>query len=306
MKGSTMTTKTSTKSQPEIASLASTAKTADDYQALLTRIQSDLDAAETALSELEMRRKDVVLNGEDVDAYHRHLLTAAEKVKTLTAAADAVNDQLQDAIAKEARANLEARATTVREKSVPAYHDALRSLNSAMDAVLKVCDEIAVHRDQIEGLNELVDRKSRADLRISLSRLRADVTGDLAGPSQAFQPPKVHQMPGETDEAFELRLNNARNLASQRATLADPIRAKAEQAIMAIQANAFEMGAHERFRNHRVINTKSFIGPYGEAVLKVQNADPTLGNPYHKVTHSDIQESMPHSGPVRGVPSSNA
>lgn len=290
----------------EIANLASSAKSADDYQQLLSRVQAELDKAEDHLSALEARRKDVVLSGEDVDAYHRDLLTAAEKVKTLTAAVDAVTDQYETALAKEAKANLEAQARRVQAKSVPAYQSAFGRLLKAMDEVLKACDEITVYRDEIDGLNEIVDRKSRADLRISVSRLRADAVAKLAGSDKSAAPVRVDRMPGETDDAFDLRLNNARDTASRKAQAADPVRAKGEQAILAIQANAFEMGAHERFRNMRVINTKSFIGPYGEAVLKVQNADSSLGEPGHKVSHPDIRSAMPDGNSYRGMPSSNA
>ena len=299
-----------TKSQKTAVKLGKNAhSSAKDYEKVLADLGGQLERAKADLSALEDARKSVILNGEDIDIYHERIFKTAEKVKTLQAGLDEARRQQQKALAEEHERALMAEAKRAQEEFAPAYEKALRQFYEAMGDLVQASEQVANARRLIEGTNEFVIRNERHDLKVSIAHVRSSVTEALKSPSSTSDPKvaPIERMEGETDQAFILRRSNAEAAASRRNQLEDPIRSCGEKAMLAIQAHALEMGAHERARNYRMIATQAVFGPYAPAGHTIEkNVDPTLGDPSRRATHTDIVENSQGNGTYRGVPSSNA
>jgi hypothetical protein len=277
-------------------------QTSEEHLAVMTSVRRQLDEAEAACSELEQKRSSVVLSGGDIDAFHMDLFKAVEKVKTLDAALQTATKSYEAAVASEAQANLEERAEIARTKHTPALKEAWRKFHAATTAVVEASAGLNAALNEIEGVNHMVRHHGRTDLVLSLSRIRADVSQELGG--ETVERKRLVRMENESDEAFTLRQGNADSIGSKAAAQREPIRSQGEKALFAIQEHAFEMGAHERARNFRLVNAQNYVTQDGQMVEKITEANPGFKTKYQKVRHRDVDG--PSSGYDRGMPSSAA
>lgn len=290
---------TMTKSRPNIAKMAEAAQTAEQLAVVLFTVEEELAAAEDELGTLENRRQDVILNGENLEVFHRDLLMAREKVETFTMAKKSLSSRHEAAVAKEEIAALETHAASERGVISEGVKDCWRRLHSAMLTMRGIVDDLGRLRTQAESLNWQAERHGREDLKLPLQPLRAAVAVEIVGRPLQVAPMHVQRMGeriyvevsgvkeprGESDEAFGLREGNAQARAIREGELADPFKALGEHVLASIEEIVFDMDAHQRARNRRLVNVTSFKTHDGRAGKRITDTLGPDGTPMAGAPH---------------------
>lgn len=140
--------------------------TAAEYREALGNV--DVKAAEAAVDELEAKRHSLLLkDGADaeIEALEVDIRAGNREVERMHAAKSEITRLLAEVEAREAAAQIEARAATARSAQV----DGLRLLAELHDAAVNICrilDRLDQSRDTIREANKVVAEHGRADLKI--------------------------------------------------------------------------------------------------------------------------------------------
>lgn len=170
---------------------------------VVERIEADIGAAQTRLSELLKSRASVVLNGGDLDKLHNGLRDTEQLIATLEAGRAEADDMLAAAREAERARLVEQRFARVKGEHYAAAANTLLAMYDLMAGVCHAAEEFEKHRFAVEEQNMIAARQNRPDLALDMSRLRAAVA-DTIGTARLDT--VVPTRMGESDAAFETRL----------------------------------------------------------------------------------------------------
>ncbi|MPZ58309.1 MAG: hypothetical protein GEU91_17810 [Rhizobiales bacterium] len=266
--------KEDTATDPSIAELASSAKTADQHGEVVKAVTALLDGARRDLAALENGRESVVLSGGNLAAHSRSVSEAGETLKTLTAARAAAQERYQQALRSEQRVAFERDAAALYERAVPALTDAWRKLHGLLSEVEQVGGEIERLEREVSDWNSRCRQHDRLDLVQRVSGPRERVAGEIGIPFPPRLTPVPVLMPRESEEAFALRVSNHQSQRAWSGHEAEPLRVAGKKAVKVIERLAV---AHPDLRAQLRLRSGERIKPAQPLTLPLPSA-PEIDN----------------------------
>lgn len=293
-----------------IAGLAQKARTATDYDDVLAEISAQLDAARQEFADLEAKRPTLLLEGGDMDEYHRALNEVQQRLATLAATQTETQRRRDEAATTEAKVNLEAEAERVRKEHLEGYERDLNEEYLAMVAVIRNGEKLEAHDRAVKDFNFQAQAAGRPDLIMNLSSLRmrlaeslfegsallpkperlGQVDPDLARRLRAFRDTRDDQKAKaklmakhgvsqqmldatETDAAFQLRMANWQARARDAIVRDDPLRVAGDRAVEMIERTVFYQDAHHASRNRRRVEVRQHVDVNGGVYDNIRPLD---------------------------------
>jgi hypothetical protein len=253
-----------------IARLAKAAQTPHDFEAVVERARSELDAKRRLLASLEKRAESILLDGGDEVALYARISRTQDEVTTWRLNLAEAEVRRDAAATANYKADLEANMQSVLDLEVPGAEQALRDYHDAARAAADALDRYNAHVDAIKKSDATAKANDRPDLVIDASALRQRLGGELLGPHDESDKPVRGDE--ESDAAYSLRLQNWGTHKMDAARRDDPLRVAGEKAVAAIEAFIRPEGTVEASRGVRRMEVARYQTSQGP-VRKIRPVD---------------------------------
>jgi hypothetical protein len=194
---------------PSLAELAAKAQTASEHEAVVKRLDAEIDHEQGVLNTLDRKREAKAMEGTAALREHVHAMRVQrEVIEALEEAHAKAVERLDVARKREATAALEAKVAATHAEHDAAYEAAVLRTYAAAWEMLDAFAEMERHEGAIALINWEAERADRLDLVKSPKVVWQKVLRSLAPERPARLQGEVKRGPNESDEGFRLRRSN--------------------------------------------------------------------------------------------------
>lgn len=266
--------------KPTIKQMLDAASTAADLNQIVERLSKEITDVSLVIADMNNRRPDVYISGENVDEFHDEIGRYQEHQKTLQTVHEQIWKQYLDKKRQEEETDLVNRVADVKAQHTGPLQSAWRKFYEALVTMERATAEVEEHTSAIEGMNGHLRHSERTELLIDLTAPRAAFLDSL----QPSAEDKLAQMrmkealaltprEGENEDTFNARYHSAYSSAISLQRTGDRFRRLGEKVLPLIISHAFQMEPHEAARNMRIITTRSYATHSGQAVNHLHSND---------------------------------